>query len=334
MKRNMDEWKDQVIANPVKQPLPILSFPAVKLMGISVQELISDSKTQAQAMRIISERNISLAAVSMMDLSLEAEAFGAEIRVADDEVPTVIGSLVKTAQDAENLSVPQVGAGRTQIYVDAVRYAVELIQDRPVFAGIIGPFTLAGRLFGLTQILKATKKNPEMVHVVLEKCNRFLIDYIEAYKNVGANGVLMAEPLTGLLSPALAEKFSEPYVKEIVDQVQEPSFMVMYHNCGDNALLMIDSILRVGAKGYHFGNVISMPEAVKKCPRDVLCLGNLDPGIFVYSTRDQIVEKTIQMIEASEAPNYIPSSGCDIPPVAQWDNIDAFYEATSSFYGK
>ena len=43
--------------------------------------------------------------------------------------------------------------------------------------------------------------------------------YINEYKKIGANGVVMAEPLAGMLSPALAEEFSETYVKQIVDAV-------------------------------------------------------------------------------------------------------------------
>ena len=44
-----------------------------------------------------------------------------------------------------------------------------------------------------------------MVHVVLEKCAEFITKYILEYKKVGANGVVIAEPLAGLLSPALAQ---------------------------------------------------------------------------------------------------------------------------------
>ena len=210
MKRNMLAWKDEVIASPVKKAIPILSFPSVQLMGISVKELIADSKTQAKAMKLLTERNDSLAAVSMMDLSVEAEAFGAEIMTSDNEVPVVVGALVKTQEDADNLRVPQVGEARTQIYIDAMKEAVELIQDRPVFAGVIGPYSLAGRLLGMTGLFKVSKRNPALVHTVMEKCTAFLIEFMKAYKDAGANGVMIAEPLTGLLSPKMAAELSNP----------------------------------------------------------------------------------------------------------------------------
>ncbi|MDE7221590.1 MAG: uroporphyrinogen decarboxylase family protein [Oscillospiraceae bacterium] len=335
MKRNMNLWKDQVIASQVKQPMPILSFPAIQLLGITVKELISSSETQAKAMKLLAERNPSLAAVSMMDLSVEAEAFGAQIQVNDHEVPVVTGAVVNTQEEAEALEIPEVGAGRTQIYIDAMTRAVELIQDRPVLAGVIGPFSLAGRLIGTVEVMKACKRKPQLVHTVMEKCTRFIISYIQAYQATGANGIVMAEPLTGLLSPRFAVEFSEPYVKRIVDAVQSEDFIVLYHNCGNNTMLMMDSLLRVGAKGYHFGNAISMEEAVSHCPADILCMGNVDPASFTFGTVDSMVLQTRQVLEAcSQSPNFIISSGCDIPPIARWENIDAFYETVRGYYAE
>ena len=66
-----------------------------------------------------------------------------------------------------------------------------------------------------------------MVHTVMEKATQFLVEYCRAYKELGANGVVIAEPVTGLLSPALAEEFSEPYVRRIVEAVQDDSFLVV-----------------------------------------------------------------------------------------------------------
>ena len=47
--------------------------------------------------------------------------------------------------------------------------AAEQITDRPVLAGVIGPYSLAGRLIGTTQIMKDCRRKPDMVKLVLEK---------------------------------------------------------------------------------------------------------------------------------------------------------------------
>lgn len=334
-KMNMRVWKENVIRSPYKKGVPVLSFPIVQPMGITVKELISSSDLQSKGMKLVSEKCPSLASLSMMDLTVEAESFGSQVRISDDEIPATIGSIVKSTEDAEKLVVPEVGIGRTQTYIDAMEKACELITDRPVFAGIIGPFTLAGRLIGISESMKAVKKQKEMVHITLKKATEFIIKYAKEYKEkTGANGFVMAEPLTGLLAPKMAIEFSEPYVKQIIDAVQDEEFIVIYHNCGDNVVQMADSIARLGAEGYHFGNIINMQDILPLMPSNSLVMGNIDPsGYFCVGTPEGMKAKVKQVMESCcYYPNFVLSSGCDIAPVAKWECIDAFYEAVDEFY--
>lgn len=336
MKRNMMQWVEDVIGAEQKKPLPVLSFPSIQKLNVTVKELINDSDLQAKGMAEVAKATDAAASVSLMDLSLEAEAFGSTISVSDDEVPSVTGSIVASEEDAEALNVPEIGAGRTQIYIDAIEKAVKLIEDRPVFAGVIGPFSLAGRLMDVTEAMVYCYEEPDMVHTVLEKTSEFLIKYCLEYKKVGANGVVMAEPLAGLLSPALAEEFSSDYVKKIVDAVQDEEFIVVYHNCGNGAVRMIDSILDTGSRVLHFGNAIDMAEMMPHIPEHVIAMGNVDPaGVLRNGTIDMVKENTKEIMEkCCSYKNFVISSGCDIPPLTSWDNIQAFFDAAREFYKK
>lgn len=336
MKRNMTQWAAELLAAPIKKPLPVLSFPAIQMMDITVKELISSSDLQAKGMKLVSERVDAAASVSLMDLSLEAECFGSTIRFSDDEVPTVIGSVVSSEEEAEALEVPEIGAGRTAIYIEAIEKAVKLIEDRPVLAGVIGPFSLAGRLMDVSEAMIYCYDEPDMVHTVLEKVTQFIIKYILEYKRVGANGVVVAEPLAGLLSPALAEEFSAEYMKKIVDAVQDEEFIVVYHNCGNCTIQQIESIVNIGAPILHFGNAINMEEMMSHVPANVMAAGNVDPASqFRNGTVESIKESTRATMEACcKFPNFIISSGCDIPPMSKWENIEAFFEAAREFYAQ
>jgi len=336
MSIDMQKWLKELREAPVKKAMPVLSFPVISLMGITVKELIFDSDLQAAGMKAVADRIDSAASVSMMDLSVEAEAFGAQIKITDHEVPTVTGQLLTCLEDAQALEVPKVGAGRTGLYVDAIRKACELITDRPVLAGVIGPYSLAGRLMDVTEIMINCYTDPDYVNAVMDKASEFLINYINAYKAAGAGGVVMAEPLTGMLSPALAEEFSAPYVKRIIDAVQTPDFVVVYHNCGNNTIKMIDSILSVGASAYHFGNSIDMAEMLQHIPADTIAMGNVDPSAqFLGGTPQSMREETLRIMNSCCAhPNFVISSGCDIPPLSKWENIDAFFAAVKEFYAE
>lgn len=334
MKRNMKQWVQEQKTASIKKAMPVLSFPSIQLMGIGVKQLIADSSLQAEGMKRVAERTNASASVSMMDLSVEAEAFGSNILFYDDEVPAVLGCIVDTPEKAEALQVPEVGTGRTGLYIDAIGKACEQITDRPVFAGVIGPFSLAGRLMDVTEAMLYCYDEPDMVHTVLNKVTDFLIAYIQAYKNVGANGVVVSEPLAGLLTPELNDEFSVSYMKKIIDTVQSDDFIVIYHNCGGGTLSMVNEIVTMGASAYHFGNAIDMVEMVNKFPEDLLVMGNIDPaGQFRNGTPESIRKATLELMDACcDHPNFVISSGCDIPPMSNWDNIDAFFKAVDEFY--
>ena len=336
MKYNMKLFWEQMIRQPKKKAMPVLSFPGMQLMGISVKELITSSENQAKAMQLVAQRTDSAASVSLMDLSVEAECFGSAIHVSEDEVPTVVGSIITDEDEADALQIPQVGAGRTSIYIDAIAKATQLITDRPVLAGVVGPFSLAARLMDVSESMILCYEEPDMVHTLLKKATAFLIEYCKAYKAVGANGVVVAEPVAGLLSPTLAAEFSAPYMKELVDAVQDDEFSVVYHNCGDYVISMIDSILSTGCAAYHFGNSIDMAQMCPLVPADVPVMGNVDPaGQFRNGTPASVREATLRVMEnCCKFPNFIISSGCDIPPVSPWENIDAFFGAVEEFYNR
>ena len=331
---DMKQWLHEQLTAEKRRAMPILSFPAIQLMDITVRDLISDSDLQAKGMYEVARRCPTSAAVSMMDLSVEAECFGSQIRVTDDEVPTVIGSVVNTMEDAQALQVPQVGAGRTGLYVEAISKALKLITDRPIFAGVIGPYSLAGRLMDVSQIMMNSIVEPDMVHATLRKANDFLKAYIRAYKNVGADGVVIAEPAAGLLPPDMSLEFSANYIKEIVDELQDENFIIIYHNCGNAVGFMVPEVLTTGCAAYHFGNAVDMAEMLEKMPPDVLTMGNVDPvSVLRNGTPETVRAETLRIMErCCGHKNFLISSGCDIPPAAPWANLDAFFAAVAEFY--
>ncbi len=331
------EWLESLYGTNAKKPLPILSFPCVGLLGTTVGKLVTDSHLQAQGMKLIADKTDAAAAVSFMDLSVEAECFGATVVLSDDEVPTVKGRLIDDADAAEALPIPAIGSGRTGVYIDAVKEACTLITDRPVLAGMIGPFSLAARLFDVSEIMLDCFDDPDMVHTVLEKVTQFLIDYALAFRAAGAKGIMMAEPVAGLLSPAMEEEFSSPYVKKIVDAVGTDDFLVLYHNCGDNVPKMLDSILSTGCAAYHFGNAFDLKEDIFPfVPEDTLILGNLDPaGVLRMGSPESVRRETLNLLEKCAGfPNFVLSSGCDIPPRTPWENMESFFAAAKEFYGE
>ena len=328
MKRNMQVWKQSILESREIQALPIMTYPGLDLTGLTVMDVVTNGENQAVCIESLTKRYKSLAAVTMMDLSLEAEAFGSEIRFSDAEVPTVIGQVVGSLESVRALRVPSVGEKRTREQLKGTGLAVQRIQDRPVFGGHIGPFSLAGRLLDMKNLLLAVRRQPALVHAVLEKVTEFLVKYSEAIKATGANGLIVAEPAAGLVSPKQCDEFSFPYVRRIVSAVQDQDYMVILHNCG-NTVKLVHSMASTGARGLHFGNSVSMTEVIPQVPEDRLVCGNIEPaGAFKMGTPEEMRRRVQSLLaEMRGHPNFVLSSGCDIPPQTPLANVDAFFGA-------
>ena len=326
----MKEKVKEILKNKNKT-IPILSFPSAFLLGISVRELISSPEMQAEGMKKIADSFNVGVSLNMMDLSLEAEAFGAKIRYYEDDVPTVEKGIIDDISDADGIAVPEVGAGRTAVAIGGIRRAKEIIKDIPVFAGVIGPYSLAGRLFDMTELMMECYDSPDEVKILLAKATEFITEYIKALKNAGADGVIMAEPAAGLLSPSLAEEFSFPYVKEIFDAVNGEDFVLCYHNCGNAAGDMADMISLLPADIIHLGNGIDIKRMIEKLPQDKIVMGNVDPVLLRMGTPEQ-VKNDVQRVfdQCGEYENFMISTGCDVPAASPLENIKAYFEKVKS----
>ncbi len=331
---NMKKKAIELLKNKAKT-IPILSFPSTQLLGISVNELISSSEMQVKGMQTIAEKCNVGASLNMMDLSVEAEAFGAKVRFYDDDIPAVEKGIIDDITQAKKIMVPEIGAGRTSICIDGIKTAKEKISDIPVFCGVIGPYSLAGRLFDMTELMMECFDSPDEVKILLSKATEFIIKYIKEFKAAGADGVIMAEPAAGLLSPSLAEEFSMPFVQEIFDEVNSENFIICYHNCGNAAGDMLYMISELNADIIHLGNAIDLKKALEKLPEDKIVMGNVNPVLFRTGTPDDIrmdVRKVFD--ECSMHKNFMISTGCDVPAASKWENIEAYFTAVNQLYNQ
>lgn len=325
---NLSKWIDDILSGKSgRKVIPIMTHPGIEFIGATVKQAVIDGKTHFDAIRAVNG-NFDIDAVTViMDLTVEAEAFGANIIFPEDEIPSVIGRLLNDEEAIDGLKVPELTSGRIPEYLLANSQAVQAFKDKPVFAGCIGPYSLAGRLYDMSEFMMLCYSDEEPAKKLLQRCTDFLLMYCKELKRIGVDGVVIAEPAAGLLSNDGCAEFSSVYIKQIVDALQDERFMIILHNCG-NTGHCTEAMLESGAKAYHFGNKADMVEVLAQCPSDVLVMGNVDPvGDFKSGTPEQMKAVVKDLLEkTSSYPNFILSSGCDVPPHVSKANINAFID--------
>jgi uroporphyrinogen decarboxylase len=337
MKINMNQWVEDIIRRKEITAIPVMTHPGIEMNGNTVREAVSNGRIHAEAVKRLTEAYPAVAACTIMDLTTEAEAFGAEIAFSDEAVPAVVGHMLKDVESINQLQIPSLHAGRIPQYLKANLLAAKSQErtannQKPLFAGCIGPFSLAGRLYDMSGIMMLIYENPDAAHTLLAKCTQFIEKYCQALKQTGANGVLMAEPAAGLMSNDDCQNFSSAYVKYIINKVQDDNFIVILHNCG-NTGQCTKAMVSTGAAAYHFGNKCRMEEVIKDVPPTALAMGNIDPvSVFKDGTPEQMRETVFDLLDKmKDYPNFVLSSGCDTPPHTPVENINAFFDALNEW---
>lgn len=304
---------------------PLAGFPGITLTNSTIAENLRDARLQTRTITALHSLVDFDIVFPMMDLTVESEALGAEVDWETDEMPTVHKPIVATLEDVEALRVPVVGHGnRLGVFVETCASLRNAFPDKLVWAYALGPYSIAGRLMGMTDISIAVKLEPQIVHALLRKCNELLSRYATALLSTGVDGLMILEPAASLLRADDAVEFSCNYVGEIVDLVKRHAKTPALHNCGDIGH-MVEPLCATGIEALSVGSVTDPRSIYGRLPRNVVVMGNLDPTeVFLRGTPWQVREAAVTLATSmADCTRFVLSSGCDLPPGVPLDNLKA-----------
>jgi uroporphyrinogen decarboxylase len=322
-----------VLEFPGRLAIPLASYAGLEITGESVEDLVSVPGSQFKAVMALYDRYRTPVLLTAIDATAEAETYGCEIKFSAGEAPSIVGRLVTNAAEIAALPDPVPGDARTRVPTEtAWRLTAEVGEGVPVLGAMLGPFALAGRLFGMDEAIAATATEPETIEVLLDSVTGFLCRYALEFRETGAWGVIVAEAEAGRLSPEGLARFSTPFVKRIVKAIETPDFSVILHTSEATAD-HLDEIRRSGAGIFHFGTAMDIAAALDRVDPDVILAGNLDTAaVFRRGTPQAAGEATLALLETTrKARNFIISSGSDIPPGSPLANLNAFFRAVAEF---
>jgi uroporphyrinogen decarboxylase len=322
---------DFATAQDRRKVVPLMAFPGVQLSKYSVRQILFNSKAQVETSRALAERFKPDALFQVMDLSVEANALGLQVRFPLNESPSVEDHPVKSPDDLEQFSrIDILKDGRIMAFLEAMREMKETI-DMPIGGYVIGPFTLAGRMMGESEAAMAAIDDPSGLEQIVEFATERILRYGKALVSAGADMIAILEPTGVILSPDQFRQFSGKYVKRILDGLDT---MGILHICGDSNHI-IPYMCETGAQGLSLDSDVDLPKAIELLPEDVVMIGNLDPVACVaQSTAEEVREASLQLLESmSKYPNFIFSTGCDLPPETPLENIRAMIEACRQHSG-
>lgn len=266
-----------------------------------------------------------------------AEALGADVIFPLHSGPYVKHGVINNLKEVRERPILNVDKdGRCPMFLEACK----VLRDKAegivgVGSSIAGPFTIAGYLRGIGNLLRDLYKNPEGVHELM----RYVTDSCKCWVDAVAGldvGISMADPLASpsLLNPKLYGEFVFPYTKELIDYVYSKlGTKVAMHMCG-NTYPIWEELKKYNLASLSFDNVIDMQKAKMEF-QDLYCiLGNVDP-VWVISKgeKNEIEESVKGCINTMRGARkgYSVASGCQIPIGTSKRNVEFFVDAVRKY---
>lgn len=320
---------DMVREAPRRLVIPLAGYPGVQLTKSTVKQNEFNAELQARSLYKLAERTQPDGIFMMMDLSVEAGALGLPIKFPLQESATVEWHPVKQVSDLDQFKVVDpLFDGRAWVFQETVRQLTKKLSI-PVGGYVIGPFTLAGLMIGANDIALATLDSPDVVRATVNFCEHVVIEYAKALEAAGAGVIAILEPTAVILSPDAYWEFSGQSCANVIRHLD---IKTVLHICG-NTEHLVESMCRTGAQGLSLDAAVDFPKIAPRVDPDVVLIGNLNPvSVVLQGDRRLVREKTIELLESMrKVPNFIVSTGCDLPAETPIENITEMVRTVKSW---
>jgi [methyl-Co(III) methanol-specific corrinoid protein]:coenzyme M methyltransferase len=267
------------------------------------------------------------------DLCIEAEALGCEINVyahsEDLLYPTIKKKLIHNESEMDILLPENLAEkGRIPLLCEAIRMIRDDIgAEVPIGTYVLGPFTLAGQIMELNDLLKLSFKKPEKVGRLLDLLADAIIIVAGEMERAGADFITVREmgATSDVLSPRVFKNLILPYLQKIFSKLTVPSVIHICGKTNDIVPFMAES----GAKALSVDQKNDLAESRKKLGSEALIFGNYDPYNVLVSGTEDLVRQTIRRCLDDGASAIWP--GCDIWPTVPGENIRAMMDEVQKY---
>jgi uroporphyrinogen decarboxylase len=302
---------------------PLMGSTGIQLTSTRVSENLENADIQFKSLYKLYQKFHPDLMFPMMDLSIEAEALGLKTLKARDSSYTIIEHPIRDLSSLKKLELPEPQKSARMPLMLIVINQMSSNFDCINVAYVTGPYTLAGLLNGASEVIKNVIKSPDLLITIIEYSTKVIDIYGSALIDAGADMICILEPTATGLSPQQYEKFSGRYIKKLRKRWDIP---VVLHICGD-ASLLVPEMVQTGCKGLSLDSLVDLPEISQIVPDDVLLLGNIDPVVVAYGEKSDVKLAVKSLIDKMKGRvNFILSTGCDLPPDTDLENIKYIFE--------
>jgi len=311
---------------------PLVGFPGVEMIGSTIKIAQQNFGEHYRAVKAIADTFQPDLVFPLMDLSVEANALGRFTVFPREESATVPKEHFSLDELDRLAAINITFDGRLMGFVETVKLmSVSLPQEILRGAYVTGPFTLAGLMMGADDAVMGTVLDPDTLHRLCHFTTERIQEYIQLLLAAGAQVICILEPSAVMLSPAQFSEFSAIYIRHITTSFKYSGASFVYHTCG-NTMHLVQKMAAAGVHGVSLDSAdcgVDLARAASLVAEDVVVIGNLSPTTTMRSGSPDDVRREAGALldQMKRYPNFVLSTGCDLPQETPAANIRALVEA-------
>lgn len=267
------------------------------------------------------------------------EALGTKLEYPKRNVSYITEPALKSFADVENMELVNIERdGRFPIITEAFgRLQEKFGEERILSSGLAGPLTTAASLIGTENFLKATVKNKEGAHRLLQYSTDCIVKCCcDMNRKLGIK-FMLSEPMASrnLLSKRQFNEFFLPYLEQSVKRMNEFQGATSIHICG-NTKDRWKEVVDAGISSFWVDNCESLKELKEAYGDRIALSGNLVPVEVLRDGTPADIEENVKkcIAEAGDNPcGYNLCPGCTTPVGTSKENMIAFMNA-AAVYGR
>lgn len=267
------------------------------------------------------------------------EALGAKLAYPKESVSYIQEPGLAKLSDVENKELVNVEKdGRIPIMIEAFERLQEKFgQEWIIGSGLAGPFTTAAELYGTERFLRATVKDKDGAHRLLQYTTDCVVKCCKDLNQKLGIKFSLSEPMgtKDLLSKKQFREFFIPYLEQAVRRMNEFQGKTAIHICGHTNDRWED-VVKSGISGFWVDNCESLQSLKEQFGDRIAISGNVAPVDVLRNGTEQDIYEGVRACIAAAADNpcgYTLCPGCTTPVGTSKENMIAFMNAAAT-YGK
>jgi MtaA/CmuA family methyltransferase len=303
---------------------PLLGAHAIALAAVPHDRACQDARAQAEALLHAVETYHPDGVFTLMDLSAEPEALGAEVRISTDSPPVVIRYLSRQQIETRALE-ERILTARIPVFVETVARLREALGDSLLIGALIsGPLTAASNAVSIQVLARMLRREREFVGDLLDRISCACSALLRSYAQAGAHAIVVLEPVatSAILGPKDLRSILLPRLRHIAQAAEHASLMSVLHICGD-CRLSLPLLSMSGFDAVSLDAPVELPLAQQTVGTRVALMGNLDVRrLLPHGKPEEVREAATALIGQMERTNgFVLSTGCELPANTPAENV-------------